>query len=60
MRIKWNERPVLDRAMIVFRIIVSVVVIVLASLQISKVWDGAISYAMPLMGVQLLVTSIQE
>ena len=51
---------IFDRTMIVFRIVISVVVIVLAALQISKVWDGAICYAMPLVGVNLLVTAIQE
>ena len=60
MKTKWNERSLFDRTMIVFRIVISVVVIVLAALQISKVWDGAISYAMPLVGVNLLVTAIQE
>ena len=60
MKTKWNERTMAERLLIVLRIIISLVVIVLAALQLSKVWDGAIRYAMPLVGVNLLITAIQE
>ena len=60
MKTKWNERTVAERLLIVSRIVIFLVVIVLAALQLSKVWDGAIRYAMPLVGVNLLVTAIQE
>ncbi len=60
MKTKWSEKTSTEKTLVVLRIIVSLVVIVFAALQLSGVWDGAISYAVPLIGVQLLVTSIQE
>ena len=60
MRTKWSEKTSTEKTLLVLRIVVSLVVIVFAALQLSDVWDGAINYAVPLVGVQLLVTSIQE
>ena len=60
MKAKWSEKTFAEKTLVVLRMIVSLVVIVFAALQLSGVWDGAINYAVPLVGVQLLVTSIQE
>lgn len=60
MRTKWSEKTSTEKTLVVLRIVVSLVVIAFAALQLSGVWDGAINYAVPLVGVQLLVTSIQE
>lgn len=60
MRTKWSEKTSTEKTLLVLRIVVSLVVIAFAALQLSGVWDGAINYAVPLVGVQLLVTSIQE
>lgn len=60
MRTKWSEKTSTEKTLLVLRIVVSLVVIAFAALQLSGVWDGAINYAVPLAGVQLLVTSIQE
>ena len=60
MKAKWSEKTSTEKTLVVLRMIVSLVVIAFAALQLSGVWDGAINYAVPLVGVQLLVTSIQE
>ena len=60
MRTKWSEKTSTEKTLLVLRIVVSLVVIAFAALQLCGVWDGAINYAVPLVGVQLLVTSIQE
>ena len=60
MRTKWSEKTSTEKTLLVLRIVVSLVVIAFAALQLSGVWDGAINYAVLLVGVQLLVTSIQE
>ena len=60
MRTKWSEKTATEKTLLVLRIVVSLVVIAFAALQLSGVWDGAINYAVLLVGVQLLVTSIQE
>ena len=46
--------------MLVVRIALSVVVIVLSALQLCGVLDRAVSYAVPLLGVYLLILSAQE
>ena len=60
MKAKWSEKTATEKTLLVLRIVVSLVVIAFAALQLSGVWDGAINYAVPLAGVHLLVTSIQE
>lgn len=60
MQTKWNEMRTADKVMIAVRMIASVGVIVLASLQLFGVWEQAINVTTPLMGVVLLVQSIQE
>lgn len=60
MKAKWSEKTSTEKTLVVFRIVVSLVVITFGTLQLSGVWADAINYAIPLVGVQLLVTSIQE
>ena len=43
MKTKWSEKTSTEKTLVVLRIIVSLVVIVFAALQLSGVWDGAIS-----------------
>ncbi len=60
MRTKWNEKSAADKIMLVLRIIISVVVLVGASLQMMGVWDKALNIAIPLLSVLILIQSIQE
>ena len=57
---KWNERTQSDKLMLVVRIVASFLVVVFAALQLMGVWDKAINLAAPLMGIVLLIQSIQE
>ena len=60
MKNKWNEMSVIDKTVSVARIALSLAVIVLSALQISGVMNKAINYAVPLLGVYMLILSIQE
>ena len=60
MKTRWNEMTVSAKVMIIVRIVASIGVMVLAALQLLGVWDKAINLAAPLMGVVLLIQSIQE
>ena len=60
MKNKWEEISKGEKAMLLIRIMLSVVVIVLASLQICGVLERANDYAVPLLGVYLCILSIQE
>ena len=60
MKERWNELPPTDKFMLVVRIVASFLVVVFAALQLLGVWDKAINLAAPLMGIVLLIQSIQE
>ena len=60
MKTRWNEMTVSAQVMIIVRIVASIGVMVLAALQLLGVWDKAINLAAPLIGVVLLIQSIQE
>jgi len=60
MKRKWRELPPADKFMLVIRLVASVLVILFAALQLLGVWDKAINLAAPLMGIVLLIQSIQE
>lgn len=60
MKNKWKELSKGDKIMLITRIILSIIVIVLALLQICGAVEQAIDYAVPLLGVYLLILSIQE
>lgn len=57
---KWKEMSTVNKVVLVARIVLSIVIIVLALLQIWGVLGNAISYTMPLLGVYFLFLSIQE
>ena len=46
-KIKWNEMTDSNKIMLIIRIIVSICVVALASLQLFGVWDKAINVAVP-------------
>ena len=60
MKTKWNEKSTADKIMLVLRIVISVVVLVSASLKLLNVWDNALIVAIPLLSVLILIQSIQE
>lgn len=60
MKTKWNEMAIGEKMILVMRIALSVAVIVFALLQISGVWERAVDYAVPLLGVYFLALSTQE
>lgn len=60
MKSKWNEKSAADKIMLVLRIVISVVVLVSASLKLLNVWDNALIVAIPLLSVLILIQSIQE
>lgn len=60
MKTKWNEKSTADKIMLVLRIVISVVVLVSASLKLLNVWDNALIVAIPLLSVLILIQSIQK
>lgn len=60
MKRKWKEMPAVDKFMLIVRIVASILVVAFASLQLFGLWDKAINLAAPLMGIVLLIQSVQE
>ena len=60
MKTKWSEKSTSDKILLVLRIIVSIAVLIGAALQLTGVWDKALSVAIPLLSVLILIQSIQE
>ena len=60
MKTTWSEKSVFDKIMLILRIVVSVAVMVCASLQLAGVWDNALNIAVPLLAVLILIQSVQE
>ncbi len=60
MKKKSSEISVLSKIMLIVRIIASICVVAFAALQLFGVWDKAINLAAPLMGIVLLIQSVQE
>ena len=60
MKSKWKEMSTVNKVVLVSRIVLTIVIIVLALLQIYGVLDNAINYTKPLLGVYFLIVSIQE
>lgn len=60
MKTTWNEKSAVDKIMLVLRMVISVAVLVSASLKLLDVWDDALVVAVPLLSVLILIQSIQE
>lgn len=60
MKRKWRELSQSDKFMLVVRVAMSILVVLFAALQLLGVWDKAINVAAPLMGIFLLLQSVQE
>jgi len=60
MKRNWKELSNADKLMVTVRIVASILVVVFAVLQLLGVWDKAINLAAPMMGLVLLIQSVQE
>ena len=60
MKRKWKELLPADKFMLLVRVVVSILVAFFAALQLFGVWEKAINLAAPLMGIVLLIQSVQE
>ena len=60
MKSNWKEKSTLGKVMLVARLLASVGVIVFALLCLLEIWNKAINVSVPLMGVVLVLQSIQE
>jgi len=60
MKTKWKDTPLTQRIVTVFSIVVALSVILLAVLQILKIWTQAINLCIPLMGVNLLCQTYMQ
>lgn len=55
----WNEKKPYEKVVSVLGIICSISVIVLAAMQLAGVWEKAINVYEPLIGVLMLIQTIQ-
>lgn len=60
MKEKWKELSALDKVMVVISIILTIIAIGLVYLQVSGAMEDALQYVVPLLGVYLLVSAVQE
>lgn len=60
MKTNWKEKSTADKTLSIARIVISVSVIVFSLLQLFDVWDKANNVTVPLMGLILLLSSIQD
>lgn len=60
MKRKWRDLCQADKFMLIVRVVASFLVVIFAALQLMGVWDKAINLAAPLMGIVMLVQSVQE
>ena len=60
MKRKWRDLSQADKFMLIVRVVASFLVVIFAALQLMGVWDKAINLAAPLMGIVMLVQSVQE
>lgn len=60
MKTAWCEKTKPDKIFLVLKLIASVGATICALLDIFLIWDKALHVAMPLLGIELLIQSIQE
>ena len=59
-RKRWSEMSAASKVILSLRIFISVLVVVMATLQLTGTWDHALNYAIPLVGVVLFLQSVME
>lgn len=60
MKLNRKEKSKVDKALTITRMIASFCVVVVSLLQLFEIWDKAINVSVPLIGVVLMLQSIQE
>ena len=60
MKNNWKDMSAINKVVLSVRIILSIVIIVLAFLQIHGVLETAVNYNVPLLGIYFLLLSFQE
>ena len=61
MKIKdWNKKTIPFKILTIFGLIISVTIVVLALMQIFNVWDKAINVFEPLLGVLMIIQTIEN
>lgn len=60
MKTMWAQRTKRDKILSILQIATSDGALVCALLQLTGVWDRAINAAVPLLGLSLLIQSLQE
>lgn len=56
----WNKKTLLSKILTIIGLIISLAIIILASLQIFNVWANAIYVYEPLMGILMLIQAIEN
>lgn len=56
----WNDKTNAEKVLIIMRIIISIIVLIASIVQLLGIYNKAINLAVPLLGLLLLVQSIQE
>lgn len=60
MKKNWNNKSKMEKVIVIMKVIISIVVMVAASIQLFGVWDKAINIAVPLLGILMIVQAIPE
>ena len=60
IRTIWNQKNIGEKVLSVIATICSVIIIVLACIQILGIWENAINVFEPLLGVVILIQAIQN
>lgn len=57
---KWSEMSAACKVILSLRIFISILVVIMATLQLTGTWDHALNYAIPLVGAVLFLQSVME
>lgn len=61
MKLKnWNQKTLPFKILTVIGIIISIIVIILAMMQMLNIWDKAINVFEPLLGILMLIQAIEN
>lgn len=60
MKTNWKEKSKSDKIVTVFMMICSISVIIMSMLQITDVWENAINFMEPMLGIIMLLQAFQN
>lgn len=58
MKKKWNERTKLEKILVIFKIVVSLIIIYASAMKLLNVWPKGLNFAIPLFGVYYILETI--